>query len=54
MIKPKKTSKLTNAYRVKQALHQRLQYERSQAQAVAREAYLRSIMGLSTQQERAK
>jgi hypothetical protein len=41
---PKKPRKLPKAERVRQALHQRVQYERSQAQAVAREVYLQSLM----------
>jgi hypothetical protein len=51
---PKKPRKLPKRERIKQALHQRVQHERSQAQAAAREAHLRSLMGLSTQQERVK
>jgi hypothetical protein len=42
-LKPRKLSK---AERVKRALHQRVQHERSQAQATAREAHLRFLMGL--------
>lgn len=50
----KKLRKLPKAEQVKRVLHQRLQQERSQAPAAAREAYLRGLMGLSTQQERTK
>ena len=46
MSNPKKPRKLPKAERVKQALHQRVQQERSQVQAAAREVYLRSLMGL--------
>ena len=35
------------AVRVTQAIHQRVQHERSLASAAAREAYLRSLMGLT-------
>jgi hypothetical protein len=54
MSKPKKPRKLTNAERIKQELHQRVQYERSQARTAAREEHLRLLMGLPAQQERAK
>jgi hypothetical protein len=55
MSNPKKPRKLPKAERVKQELHHRIQHERSQARAAAREAHLRSLMGLPvTQQERAK
>lgn len=55
MSNPKKPRKLPERERVKQALRQRLQHDRSQARAAAREAYLRQLMGLPvTQQERAK
>jgi hypothetical protein len=54
-MKSQKPRKLAKAERVKQALHQRVQHERSQARTAAREAHLRSLMGLpATQQERAK
>ena len=53
MSSPKKPRKPPKAERVKRALHQRVQHERSQAQAAARETHLRSLMGLPTQ-ERAK
>ena len=42
----KKPRKLPKAERVKRVLHQRVQHERSQAGAVAREAHLRSLLGL--------
>jgi hypothetical protein len=53
-MKFKKPRRPSKQERVKQALHQRVQYERSQARTAAREVYLRSLMGLPTQQERAK
>jgi hypothetical protein len=54
-MKFRKPRKPPKAERLKQALHQRVQHERSQARAAAREAHLRSLMGLPvTQQERAK
>jgi hypothetical protein len=52
--KVKKPRKLTKAERIKQELHQRVQYDRAQARTAAREARLRELMGLPTQQERAK
>jgi hypothetical protein len=42
------------AERFRHSLHQRVQHERSQARAAAREAHLRSLIGLPAQQERAK
>jgi len=54
-MKLRQPRKLPKAERVKQALRQRLQHDRSQARAAAREAHLRSLMGLPVmQQERAK
>jgi hypothetical protein len=54
-MKLRKPRKLPKRERVKQELHQRVQHERSQARAAAREAHLRTLMGLPvTQQERAK
>jgi hypothetical protein len=47
--KPRKPSKQE---RVKQALHQRVQHERSHARAAAREKHLRSLMGLPTLRDR--
>jgi hypothetical protein len=54
MSNPKKPRKPSKQKRVKHSLHQRVQYERSQARAAVREAHLRSLMGLPTPQERAK
>jgi hypothetical protein len=53
MSNRKKPRKLTKAERIKQELHQRVQYDRAQVRTAARETHLRSLMGLSTQ-ERAK
>jgi hypothetical protein len=53
-MKKHKPRKLPKAERIRQELHQRVQHERSQAQATVRDAHLRSLMGLSTQQERVK
>jgi hypothetical protein len=52
MSNAKKPRKLPKVERIRQALHQRVQHERSQAQAAARDKHLRSLLGLSTQQER--
>jgi hypothetical protein len=46
MSNPKKPRKLPKAECVRQVLHQRVQHERSQAQAAARDAHLRKLMGL--------
>ena len=54
MSNPKKPRKPSKQECVKHSLHQRVQHERSQARAAARDAYLRSLMGLRPQQERAK
>jgi hypothetical protein len=54
MSKPKKPRKLTKAERIKQELHQRVQYDRAQVQTAARDAHLRELIGLPTQQDRAK
>jgi hypothetical protein len=54
MSNPKKPRKPSKQERVKHSLHQRVQFERSLARTATREAHLRSLMGLPTQQERAK
>jgi len=54
MSSPKKPRKPPKPPRIRHSLHQRVQYERSQPRAGAAEARLRSLLGLPTQQERAK
>jgi hypothetical protein len=54
-VKLKKPLPLSRAERKAARLHQKIAHERSQVRAAAREAHLRSLMGLPvTQQERAK
>jgi hypothetical protein len=48
MKRPGKPRKIPKAKRATHPLRQRVAYERSQAQAAAREAHLRSLMGLPT------
>ena len=50
-MKLRKPRKLPKAERVKQAIHQRLQHDRSQVRAAAREARLRELMGLPVKQQ---